>query len=61
MNKMNKMNKYPYYPGLRTEWETPISCPNCYEHLSLDWSFCPECGRPIEHPPLVLEECNRNI
>lgn len=41
------------YPGLRTMWETPISCPNCCEHLSLDWSFCPECGRPIENPPPV--------
>lgn len=49
------MGIYPY-PGLRTEWETPISCPNCYEHLSLDWSFCPECGRPIENPPLTLNE-----
>lgn len=37
-------------PGivLRTEYETPESCPECGEHLSRDWSFCPECGRPTE-------------
>lgn len=32
--------------ALRTEWETPESCPNCMEHLALCWSFCPTCGRP---------------
>jgi len=35
--------------GLLTTWETPIQCHNCMEHLSLDWSFCPECGTPIEN------------
>lgn len=33
---------------LCTTWETPESCPYCGEHLSLDWSFCPECGRPTD-------------
>lgn len=33
--------------GLLTTWETPISCPNCWAHLAVDWSFCPECGRSI--------------
>lgn len=33
--------------SLITAWETPESCPRCREHLSLDWSYCPECGRPI--------------
>lgn len=33
-------------PGvLQTIYETPETCPHCFEHLSLDWSFCPECGR----------------
>lgn len=44
---------------LRTEWETPESCPNCMEHLALDWSFCPECGRPTDwstNEPLTLDE-----
>lgn len=31
---------------LRTIYDTPESCPNCFEHLSLEWSYCPECGRP---------------
>lgn len=30
---------------LCTIYETPESCPNCFEHLSLDWSYCPECGK----------------
>lgn len=33
---------------LRTIYETPESCSNCMEHLSLEWSFCPECGRPTD-------------
>ena len=28
----------------KTIWETPEVCPACFEHLSRDWSFCPECG-----------------
>lgn len=32
-------------PGvLKTIYETPETCEHCYEHLSLEWSFCPECG-----------------
>ena len=38
----------PEADGLRTEWETPERCPICMEHLSRDWSFCPECGRPTD-------------
>ncbi len=33
---------------LITAWETPESCPYCMEHLALDWSFCPNCGRATE-------------
>lgn len=33
---------------LKTTWETPENCPHCGEHLSLDWGFCPECGRPTD-------------
>lgn len=42
-----------------TAWETPESCPNCNEHLSKDWSYCPECGRVtdwVDNAPLTLEE-----
>lgn len=32
-------------PGvLKTIYETPEICECCYAHLSLEWSFCPECG-----------------
>ncbi len=47
------------YKTLETTWETPEFCPHCLEHLSRDWSFCPECGRPTdwsENEPLTLEE-----
>lgn len=30
---------------LKTIWETPKYCKECGEHLSLEWSFCPECGK----------------
>ena len=33
---------------LRTEWETPESCPKCGEHLALEWAFCPMCGRATD-------------
>ena len=33
---------------LMTTWETPNSCPNCLEHLSLDWSYCPNCGAKMD-------------
>ena len=33
---------------LRIEIEVPESCPRCMEHLSREWSFCPECGQPTE-------------
>ena len=36
---------------LQTVWETPEQCPHCMEHLSHDWSFCPECGRPTDWAP----------
>lgn len=42
-----------------TAWETPESCPNCNEHLSKDWSYCPECGRVTDwadNVPLTLGE-----
>lgn len=44
---------------LETTWETPESCPCCMEHLSRDWSFCPECGQPTDwspNDPLTLDE-----
>jgi len=44
---------------MKTTWETPESCPHCMEHLSKDWAFCPECGRPTDwskNDPLTLEE-----
>lgn len=44
---------------LKTTWATPESCPRCMEHLSMDWSFCPECGRPTnwsKNEPLSPEE-----
>jgi len=47
---------------LKTTWETPETCPHCMEHLSRDWSFCPECGRPTdwsESDPLTPEELQK--
>lgn len=35
-------------PVLRTTYETPEECPECLEHLSLDWAYCPNCGRPTD-------------
>lgn len=35
-------------PVLRTTYETPEECPECLEHLSLDWAYCPSCGRPTD-------------
>lgn len=46
-------------PVLRTTYETPEECPECLEHLSLDWAYCPSCGRPTDwyNPnPLTLDE-----
>lgn len=34
--------------GLMTMLETPKYCPNCAEHISPEWSFCPNCGRPTD-------------
>jgi hypothetical protein len=47
---------------LKTTWETPESCQRCMEHLSRDWSFCPECGRPTDwspNDPLTLDELRK--
>ncbi len=44
---------------LKTTWETPEICPYCMEHLSKDWSFCPECGRPTdwsENQPVTFSD-----
>lgn len=41
----NEMVAQPENAPLTTTWETSESCPKCNEHLSRDWSFCPECGR----------------
>lgn len=48
--------------ALKTTYETPESCPHCMEHLSKDWSFCPECGRPTiwsKNEPLTLDELKK--
>lgn len=45
--------------ALKTTYETPESCPYCMEHLSKDWSFCPECGQPTfwsKNEPLTMDE-----
>lgn len=50
---------YQKRKGLETIYQTPESCPHCMEHLSRDWSFCPECGRPTDwskNEPLTLSE-----
>lgn len=44
---------------LKTTYETPEICPHCMGHLSKDWSFCPECGRPTtwnKNDPLTPDE-----
>lgn len=49
---------------LKTIYETPESCPHCFEHLSLEWAFCPECGHSTpwngkeeeKNEPMTMEE-----
>lgn len=51
-------------PVLKTIYETPEECPNCMEHLSLDWAYCPECGRPTDWykpKPLTLEQLKNMV
>lgn len=31
---------------LKTIYETPENCRYCSEHLSLEWGYCHECGKP---------------
>ncbi len=64
LSALRAQQEKPEGKPLETTWETPETCPHCMEHLSLDWSYCPECGCPTDwskNEPLTLEELQKMV